>query len=132
MVNHLARGDRRKGTPNRRQVQAEMLNTWVANQTLPTIAVGDYNFDFQLSQNKHDPALDLMVRNQNWFWLYPETFDRTQCNMNLPAAFLDFIFVTRPVLGWSPQADILSHPDDCQRESENSDHKALVVEFDIN
>lgn len=40
MVNHLHRSN-----DNIRHRQAQALNGWVAEQTLPVIAVGNYNYD---------------------------------------------------------------------------------------
>ena len=44
VVNHLARGN-----SELRRRQARQFNEWVRNQTLPVIAVGDYNFDWEVS-----------------------------------------------------------------------------------
>ena len=41
VVNHFHRGDER-----RRIEQAELFAAWAGEQTLPIIATGDYNFDF--------------------------------------------------------------------------------------
>ena len=40
-VNHLARGN-----AELRQEQAKALRLWAADQELPIIGIGDYNFDF--------------------------------------------------------------------------------------
>jgi len=126
MVNHLARNDRNGGTPNRRQVQAQMLNQWVANQTLPVIAVGDYNFDFEIDSSTHDPAMDLLLENQHFFWVYPPLLVRTNCNFNFDDAILDFFFVNRQGLKWSPESEIMIHYEDCLIPNANSDHRAII------
>ena len=43
MVNHLYRS-----RDDERHKQAQLLNDWAENQTLPVIAVGDYNFDWEV------------------------------------------------------------------------------------
>jgi len=44
MVNHLYRSN-----TEWRHEQARLLNAWARSQTLPVIAVGDYNFDWDVS-----------------------------------------------------------------------------------
>ena len=58
MVNHLARGN-----ANLRRQQATQLNDWVRTQTLPVIAVGDYNFDWEVvgGDQNHDVGYDNMT-----------------------------------------------------------------------
>jgi endonuclease/exonuclease/phosphatase family metal-dependent hydrolase len=62
MVNHLYRGN---GIDARRLDQATALNQWAAAQTLPVIAVGDYNFDYDLDPGQqaqnYDKGLGICV-----------------------------------------------------------------------
>jgi hypothetical protein len=53
---------------DRRQEQASMLNLWASTQTLPIIAVGDYNFDWDVDQGEvvHDKGYDNMVYQVCW------------------------------------------------------------------
>ena len=50
MVNHLYRSK-----ADRRHEQAQLLNEWAQNQTLPVIAVGDYNFDCKCGEWRSRP-----------------------------------------------------------------------------
>ena len=47
VLNHLARGD-----AELRQEQAKALRLWAADQELPIISIGDYNFDFDFPTQK--------------------------------------------------------------------------------
>ena len=69
MVNHLYRSD-----DEGRHAQAEMLNTWVSAQTLPVIAVGDYNFDWSVNGGEidHDDGYDLLTADNRFEWVRPE------------------------------------------------------------
>lgn len=56
VVNHLWRSD----TANRHE-QAELLNAWGRDQTLPVVMVGDYNFDWDVQSGDHDEGYDLLT-----------------------------------------------------------------------
>jgi hypothetical protein len=57
MVNHLYRGN------EGRHERARLLNAWAREQTLPVIAVGDDNFDGDVTrgETRHDQGYDLLT-----------------------------------------------------------------------
>jgi len=75
MVNHLYQGT---GVDHRRLDQAKKLREWAEQQTLPVIAVGDYNFDYDLdpqdSQYNYQKGLGDMVAGSIFKWLTPGTW----------------------------------------------------------
>jgi hypothetical protein len=73
MVNHLARTN-----DALRREQAQRLNDWVRTQTIPVIAVGDYNFDGEGNggDTNHDAGFDRMVTGDAWVWARPATLIR--------------------------------------------------------
>jgi endonuclease/exonuclease/phosphatase family metal-dependent hydrolase len=58
MVNHFYRSN-----AEGRHEQARLLNAWARQQTLPVIAVGDYNFDWDVTNGEtmHDQGYDLLT-----------------------------------------------------------------------
>jgi hypothetical protein len=74
MVNHLYRS-----RADKRLEQAIMLNRWEAEQEFPIIAVGDYNFDWDvvLGESQHDPGYDAMVKDGVYTWVRPQTLMKT-------------------------------------------------------
>ena len=72
MVNHLYRS-----RDAERHKQAQLLNDWAANKTLPVIAVGDYNFDWEVTggEQNHDQGFDLMTEGGAWEWIRPASVD---------------------------------------------------------
>ena len=127
VVNHLARGN----AALRRQ-QASQLNDWVRTQTLPVIAVGDYNFDWEVDggDQDHDPGYDNMTRGDAWIWVRPATLIKTQCSPNFNSV-LDFIFVNSAAQGWSGTSEIVVEPRDCDASPLTSDHRPLVGTFNM-
>lgn len=127
MVNHLARGN-----ANLRRQQATQLNDWVRTQTLPVIAVGDYNFDWEVvgGDQDHDAGYDNMTNAGAWTWIRPATLIKSQCSPNFNSV-LDFIFVNTLAQGWSGTSEILVVPNDCDPSPETSDHRPVLGTFNM-
>jgi hypothetical protein len=68
MVNHLYRSN-----AEARSRQAQMLNEWVQSQQLAVIAVGDYNFDWDVDhgEQNHDVGYDHLTQTMCWFGCGP-------------------------------------------------------------
>lgn len=127
MVNHLARGNNEL-----RRRQATKLNAWVRTQTLPVIAVGDYNFDWDVvgGDQNHDLGYDNMINSGAWTWVRPATLVKSQCSPQFNSV-LDFIFVNSLAQGWSGTSEILVEPNDCVSSPLTSDHRPVRGIFNI-
>jgi endonuclease/exonuclease/phosphatase family protein len=127
MVNHLARGNN-----TLRHQQATKLNEWVRTQTLPVIAVGDYNFDWEVvgGDQDHDTGYDNMTAANVWTWVRPASLIKSQCSPNFNSV-LDFIFVNSGAQSWSGSSQIIVEPNDCDASPLTSDHRPLVGTFNI-
>lgn len=126
VVNHLFRGN-----ATARRQQATALNTWAAGQTLPIVAVGDYNFDWNLPDGDadHDVGFDNMVANSVFRWVRPSTLIKTQCDPQFNSV-LDFVFVADGAKTWSGEAEILfPETSYCQDDTRRSDHRPVRAEF---
>lgn len=58
---HLARGDAEV-----RQEQAKGLPLWAADQKLPVIRVGDFNFDYEFATSRGTAAFDEFLLDNVW------------------------------------------------------------------
>lgn len=126
VVNHLFRGN----AAARRQ-QATALNTWAATQTLPVVAVGDYNFDWNLPNGEasHDIGFDNMTASGVFRWVRPETLLKTQCDPQFNSV-LDFVFVAGDARDWQGTSEILfQEPGYCTANNQHSDHRPVRAEF---
>jgi len=104
MINHLYRT-----RPEPRHVQARLLNRWAAEQTLPIIAVGDYNFDWEVhcGDINHDRGYDEMVSGGFFNWVRPRQLMKTQASPDYNSV-LDFVFLGGDSWAWEAESTILA------------------------
>ncbi|MEB3358303.1 MAG: endonuclease/exonuclease/phosphatase family protein [Synechococcales bacterium] len=132
MVNHLYRSE-----GDRRHQQAQFLNRWAQAQTLPIIAVGDYNFDFDVTQGdqgQRDAGYDLMTQGGVFRWVRPQTLTATFCSSRYDS-ILDFIFVAHDATAWSVRSSEVLYADAgtgyCPDTPATSDHRPVMATFEI-
>lgn len=126
MVNHLYRS-----RDDERHKQAELLNAWAASQRLPVIAVGDYNFDWDVLGSRHDDGYELMTAGERFVWVRPETLVTTQCS-GWPCEFnsvLDFVFTAGTARTWPAESEIVVVPGDFPDDNTSSDHRPVMARF---
>ncbi|MEZ4316645.1 MAG: endonuclease/exonuclease/phosphatase [Myxococcota bacterium] len=124
MVNHLWRTD-----DAARVQQAQMLNAWAASETLPLVAVGDYNFDWAVEGGEadHDAGYDQMVANSTWVWVRPDTLVATQCSFAFDGV-LDFTFVGNNAKNWPSSSEVLFTQNVyCQDSPQKPDHRPVLA-----
>jgi endonuclease/exonuclease/phosphatase family metal-dependent hydrolase len=132
MVNHLYRGN-----ASRRHQQAQMLNDWAEAQTVPVIAVGDYNFDWEVTggDSDHDAGYDLLIADGVFEWVRPATLVRTQCSAQGDTcsfdSVLDFVFVSGEAQDWEATSEIIVVAGDFPDDRTTSDHRPLLAHFQI-
>ncbi|WP_413166192.1 endonuclease/exonuclease/phosphatase family protein [Capilliphycus salinus ALCB114379] len=133
-VNHFNRGSETK-----RNQQAENLRNWAQGQSLPVIAVGDYNFDFDLETKKGNRAFDIFLQKDVMTWIKPNCLKTnscpptgTQCDPNY-SSILDYVFVSQLAKNWPCESDVLFvQKPVCQQEKQGfSDHYPLTANFSI-
>lgn len=124
MVNHLYRTRNEE-----RYQQARLLNQWAASQTLPVIAVGDYNFDWDVASEEHDTGYNLLTNGSEFTWVKPATLITTQCS-GWPCQFnsvLDFVFVAGPAQQWRAESEIIVEDGDFPDNASTSDHRPVLA-----
>jgi len=127
MVNHLYRSK----TVSRHQ-QAQLLNAWAKTQTLPVIAVGDYNFDWAADSGEahHDRGYDFMTQDGVFTWVRPQEMVRSECNPSFDS-ILDFVFVTSAALPWKATSQVIVVQGDCPDNAQTSDHRPVKTIFSL-
>lgn len=126
MVNHLWRSDNAA-----RHEQAELLNAWAAEQALPVVMHGDYNFDWEVDGSSHDQGYDNLTEGGVLTWVRPATLVPTLCSSYYDSV-LDFVFVGGGAQTWTASSEIL-RPDDlycAYRYIDTwSDHRPVAATF---
>lgn len=125
MVNHLARG-----AEDIRNQQAEGLVSWVAEQTLPVIALGDYNFDYDIDEGIGNNGFNLMTESEDWIWVRPDRLMKSQSSFSYHS-ILDFVFVSNMPENWSGFSEILSPYSPFEDDEVTADHRPISATFYI-
>ncbi|HHP7244571.1 MAG TPA: endonuclease/exonuclease/phosphatase family protein [Elainellaceae cyanobacterium] len=132
MVNHLYRSEEES-----RHQQAQYLHQWVSTQTLPIVAVGDYNFDFDVaegSQGKRDQGFDILTQGGAFVWIQPNPLIATICSDRYNS-ILDFIFVANGAIDWAVESSEILFTDSvssyCPDDDTTSDHRPIVATFQL-
>lgn len=124
MVNHLYRSD-----DAARHWQAATLNDWAEAQTLPVVAVGDYNFDWDVrnGERDHDAGYDHFTADGVWQWVRPAALVSTHDSRYDDV--LDFVFVANAAQEWQARSQIVVAPGDFPDDATTSDHRPVVATF---
>ena len=129
--NHLARG--RKEVRTR---QAEQLVEWARNQSVPVIAIGDYNFDYVFRTRKGNDGFNAMLRDSIWKWVEPVELIDTNWFDNpknpdghddYEGSMLDFAFVAGAATEWKSECRIIMRPGDFPDDDKTSDHRPFEL-----
>ena len=135
MINHLARGKAEV-----RQKQAEMLVEWAREQTLPVVAIGDYNFDYVFETQKGNPAFAKFMTDNIWAWIRPEKFIDTNWyddprnpdgQDDYPGSMLDFAFLAQGAKQWKATCKIIMWKNDFPDDMTTSDHRPFELLIDV-
>lgn len=130
MVNHLYRG-----RAHFRHLQARLLNQWARQQALPIIAVGDYNFDWEVGDGSgdedhpHDLGFDLLTEDGVFTWVRPEDLFPTQDSTH--QSVLDFVFTAGDTWRWKAESDIIVRAGDFPDDGQTSDHRPIRAVIEI-
>jgi hypothetical protein len=113
-------------------VPARMLNGWARIQTLPVIAVGDYNLDWNAAggETDHDRGFDELTADNVFKWVKPASIVKTNCSAH--NSVLNFAFVSGAAQQWSSSSSILfPEPSYCSNEASRSDHRPMLAAFEL-
>lgn len=137
VVNHLKSGNA-PDDRDERHAQAIELNAWgaaAASFDLPVIAVGDYNFYYEVDGSGYDDGLDLMEADGVFEWIEPVDLVNTQCTVDGNGcrfnSVVDFIFAAGPAQDWDGIAEVIVREGDFPDDDTTSDHRPVVATFEL-
>lgn len=154
MTNHLTRGN-----AGNRQRQALGLREWVFDQTVPVIASGDFNFDFDFENLTGNQAMAIFFARGHWKWIAPDATietvgsgaeERTNVTVTFadsnwadandhedaadrvdsyPGSILDFIVAGQRACQWEASSRVIVRDGDFPDTADTSDHRPVEAHF---
>ncbi|MFW7381501.1 MAG: endonuclease/exonuclease/phosphatase family protein [Oligoflexus sp.] len=110
-----------------RHQQARLLNEWGRQSSVPIVAVGDYNFDWDLQRKGRDLGYDLLTKDETFQWVQPDELIKTQCSPRYNT-ILDFIFLSSQARSWKASSKIkFPEPEYCDKDPFRSDHRPVTA-----
>jgi hypothetical protein len=112
------------------------LVAWARDQTLPVVALGDYNLDYVFDEKNGNEAFRLILKDNIWKWVQPTEWidtnwfdnpERPDGKDDYPGSMLDFAFVAGPAKTWEMKCNILVQPDDFPDDEKRSDHRPFEL-----
>ncbi|UCF56297.1 MAG: hypothetical protein JSW15_09440 [Deltaproteobacteria bacterium] len=130
MVNHLYRGS---AVDPRRLDQAKRLREWASKQSIPIIAVGDYNFDWDLdpedARHNDQKGFGDMTACGVFKWLKPENPVRTHdSTFN---SILDFVFLANAEGKITGTSRVVVVDGDFPDNEETPDHRPVQATLEF-
>ena len=133
VLNHLARGNKEF-----RKQQAGGLREWARNRTVPTIGIGDFNFDYDFQSQKGNDSFTEFMRDNVWQWISPEQLiDTNWADRNgdrqddYPGSMLDFTFVAGPAKELKWKSQVITWAGDFPDNKQTSDHRPVVLSVSL-
>lgn len=126
---HLARGKE-----SLRLSQAKGLSDWAKEHGEPSIAIGDFNFDYNFAPRRGNRAFKAFVDAGVWKWAEPAVMIDTNWSDNnrdgvddYPDSCLDFAFTAQLPEGWSVTSEVIVRPGDFPDDERTSDHRPILM-----
>lgn len=126
---HLARG-----SAELRKKQSLLLIDWAKQQSLPVIALGGFNFDYDFVKHKGNESFDAFTAVDTFQWVKPIKWvdsnwsDRNKDGKDdYPDSMLDYVFVTGAAKQWQLSSEIIVRPGDFPDTDSTSDHRPVMV-----
>ena len=125
VVVHLARGN-----AETRNLQAARLAEWSATNANSVIALGDFNFDYNIIDGSHNEGYTNLLKNGYFSWLKPDTLIDTSWSGppdadSFPNSMLDFIFAGGEAKNWIYQSFVYEREGDFPDSGDTADHRPV-------
>ncbi len=124
---HLARGNKTLRTE-----QAIGLTEWARKSSLPVVAAGDFNFDYDFNKKNGNEGFKAFMRDGIWTWVKPDPLVDTNWSDrngkdNYPDSMLDFVFVAGAAKEWKAVCDVIVRDGDFPDDKSTSDHRPVEL-----
>ncbi len=116
-----------------RQTQALALRKWAKTIAKPVIAIGSFNFDYQIKKQTGNTAFDEFTKDGIWKWSKPEKLVDT-CWLagedgkdRYPDTIVDFAFTSNFPNDWNSSSKIIVREGDFPDDDQTSDHRPIEL-----
>ena len=129
---HQARGD-----SILRHKQSVGLCEWAKAQSLPILAIGDFDFEYDFETGMGNPAFEAFRASDTWYWPEPELINTNWADADkdgdddFPDSMLDFCFVSNVPDSWVVQSSVIVRDGDFPDTDETSDHRPVQLTIHI-
>jgi len=130
---HLARGNEELRTE-----QARGLAHWIRDVGLPTVAIGDFNMDYDFHTGEGNEAFRVFTQAPDLRWVRPEKLiDTNWADRNgdgrddYPDSMLDFAWLGGPATKWNAEATVIVRPGDFPDNEKTSDHRPVTLTLSL-
>ncbi|MGF1528255.1 MAG: endonuclease/exonuclease/phosphatase family protein, partial [Candidatus Competibacterales bacterium] len=128
VVNHL-----RRGNGQAREGEAEDLNQWARQQSLPIVNVGDFNWDYDVSDGAPEAgnrAMEKLLEDGAFKWVEPEVKTPTY-KSNRYDSILDGILTANGAQDWKViDSEVINKaPFNAPDDRNNADHIPVLATF---
>ena len=113
---------------------SQALRLWAADQELPIVGIGDYNFDFDFPTRRGNPAFDEFHLDYVWYWVEPMKLVDTNWSDrdgdgvdDYPHSCLDFTFVAGKAKLWHSRSRVIVRDGDFPDDDKTSDHRPVEL-----
>ena len=135
---HLTRGQTRNDGSGsgdiRNDAQSEELRAWIENQNEPVIAMGDFNYDFNFTNNRRRIGFTTFTEDNGPNWAKPDVDVDTnwsgETSDDFPNSILDFIFLSRSASDWKSRSLIYRRAGDFPDTWRTADHRPVMAFFE--
>ncbi len=114
--------------------QAEFLVELARTASLPIIAVGDFNMEYDIKSGRGNEAFDIIQTDGIWRWVEPEQAIDTNWSGpngngrdNHPNSMSDLVFVAGPPEGVRVTCKVVVREGDFPDDEKTSNHRPVLV-----
>lgn len=128
VVTHFARGNEQN-----RFTQANLLRQWGEDRDKPIIALGDFNFDYNIITNQRHGSYDSLTESGYFKWVEPrfrvDTSWSGDGQDSYPDQILDFVFAGGTATDWSAVSYVYVREGDFPDNGNSADHRPVFGIF---
>ena len=109
------------------------MREWARNKSVPIVAIGRFDFDYDFNTKKGNAAFVEFLRNGVWKWIKPVDVIDTNWSDDgngidrFPNSMSDFCFVAGAAKDWQAKSQVIVRDGDFPDDEKTSDHRPVEL-----